>query len=70
MAESEDPGGLARDAYTYLHLPIVAGVIAVAVADELLIAHPGAAVRRPRASRWSSAARPSSCSARRSSACG
>jgi low temperature requirement protein LtrA len=41
MAESEDPGGLARDAYTYLHLPIVAGVIAVAVADELLIAHPG-----------------------------
>ncbi len=41
MAESEDPGGLARDAYTYLHLPIVAGVIAVAVADELLMAHPG-----------------------------
>ncbi|MEP6952695.1 MAG: low temperature requirement protein A [Solirubrobacteraceae bacterium] len=41
MAESEDPGSLARDAYTYLHLPIVAGVIAVAVADELLIAHPG-----------------------------
>jgi low temperature requirement protein LtrA len=41
MAESDDPGGLARDAYTYLHLPIVAGVIAVAVADELLIAHPG-----------------------------
>ena len=41
MAESEDPGGLARDAYTYLHLPIVAGVIAFAVADELLIAHPG-----------------------------
>ena len=41
MAESEDPGSLARDAYTYLHLPIIAGVIAVAVADELLIAHPG-----------------------------
>ena len=41
MAESDDPGRLARDAYTYLHLPIVAGVIAVAVADELLIAHPG-----------------------------
>jgi low temperature requirement protein LtrA len=41
MAESEDPGSLARDAYTYLHLPIVAGVIAVAVADELLVAHPG-----------------------------
>jgi low temperature requirement protein LtrA len=41
MAESEDPGRLARDAYTYLHLPIVAGVIVTAVGDELLTAHPG-----------------------------
>jgi low temperature requirement protein LtrA len=41
LAESEDPGRLARDAYTYLHLPIVAGIIMVAVADDLLIAHPG-----------------------------
>jgi low temperature requirement protein LtrA len=40
MAESEDPGRLARDAYTYLHLPIVAGVIVTAVGDELLTAHP------------------------------
>jgi low temperature requirement protein LtrA len=40
IAESEDPGRLARDAYTYLHLPIVAGIIVVAVADDLLIAHP------------------------------
>jgi low temperature requirement protein LtrA len=40
MAESEDPGLLARDAYTYLHLPIVAGVIVTAVGDELLTAHP------------------------------
>jgi low temperature requirement protein LtrA len=40
IAESEDPGRLARDAYTYLHLPIVAGIIMVAVADDLLIAHP------------------------------
>src|SRR5262249_13114890 len=37
---SEDPGSLARDAYTYLHLPIVAGIIMVAVADDLLVAHP------------------------------
>jgi low temperature requirement protein LtrA len=36
----EDPGRLARDAYTYLHLPIVAGIIATAVAGELLIAAP------------------------------
>jgi low temperature requirement protein LtrA len=40
LAEADDPGGLARDAYTYLHLPIVAGVIMVAVGDELLIAAP------------------------------
>jgi low temperature requirement protein LtrA len=40
LRECEDPGRLARDAYTYLHLPIVGGIIAVAVADDLLIAHP------------------------------
>jgi low temperature requirement protein LtrA len=37
---SEDPGRLARDAYTYLQLPIIAGIIAVAVGDSLLIARP------------------------------
>jgi low temperature requirement protein LtrA len=36
----DDPGRLARDAYTYLQLPIVAGIIATAVGDELLILHP------------------------------
>jgi low temperature requirement protein LtrA len=36
----DDPGGVARDAYTYIHLPIVAGIIATAVADDLLIAGP------------------------------
>jgi low temperature requirement protein LtrA len=41
IAESDDPGRLARDAYTYLHLPIVAGVIVTAVGDELLIVHAG-----------------------------
>jgi low temperature requirement protein LtrA len=40
MRTCEDPGRLARDAYTYLHVPIVAGVIAVAVGDDLLIADP------------------------------
>jgi low temperature requirement protein LtrA len=33
---------LARDGYTYLHAVIVAAVIAGAVGDELVIAHPGA----------------------------
>jgi low temperature requirement protein LtrA len=40
IATAEDPGSLARDAYTYLHLPIIAGIIMVAVADDLLVAHP------------------------------
>jgi low temperature requirement protein LtrA len=31
---------LARFAYTYVHLPIVAGVVVVAVSDKLLLAHP------------------------------
>ena len=41
MALSEDPGRLARSAYTYFHLPMIAGIIAVAAADELTVAHPG-----------------------------
>ena len=40
MSTCDDPGRLARDAYTYLHLPIVAGIIATAVATDLLIAGP------------------------------
>jgi low temperature requirement protein LtrA len=31
---------LARDAYTYLHVVLVAGIIVAAVGDELVIAHP------------------------------
>jgi low temperature requirement protein LtrA len=41
IAHSEDPGRLARSAYTYFHLPMIAGIIAVAAADELTVAHPG-----------------------------
>lgn len=33
------PGRVARNAYTYLHMPIVAGVVVFAVADELLLEH-------------------------------
>jgi low temperature requirement protein LtrA len=42
LAGAEDPGRLARDAYTYLHLPIVAGIIMVAIANDFLIADPRA----------------------------
>jgi low temperature requirement protein LtrA len=39
IAHSEDPGRLGRLAYTYFHLPIVAGIVVSAVADELVLAH-------------------------------
>jgi low temperature requirement protein LtrA len=34
-----DPGRLGRSAYTYHHLPMVAGIIVAAVGDELIISH-------------------------------
>jgi low temperature requirement protein LtrA len=40
ISRSTEPGRLARLAYTYLHLPIVAGIILSAVADELVLQHP------------------------------
>jgi low temperature requirement protein LtrA len=40
ISHSEETGRLARLAYTYLHLPIVAGIVVSAVGDELLLAHP------------------------------
>jgi low temperature requirement protein LtrA len=42
LSQAGDSGRLARDAYTYLHTPIVAGIIVAAVADEIVIAAPGA----------------------------
>jgi low temperature requirement protein LtrA len=40
IAQSRDPGRLARSGYTYLHIVIVAGIIVSAVADELVLSHP------------------------------
>jgi len=40
ISRSSEPGRLARLAYTYLHMPIVAGIILAAVADELALKHP------------------------------
>lgn len=37
--QSRNPGGMGR-AYTYFHLPMIAGIIAMAVANEKVIAHP------------------------------
>jgi low temperature requirement protein LtrA len=40
IAGSGDPGRVARLSYTYMHLPLVAGIIVAAVGDELVLAHP------------------------------
>jgi len=40
IAESEDPGAIARLAYTYSHLIPIAGIIVAAVGDEWVIHHP------------------------------
>jgi low temperature requirement protein LtrA len=40
ITSSGDPGRLARLAYTYIHLFIVAGIIVSAVGDEFALAHP------------------------------
>lgn len=39
ISHTKDAGRLARLAYTYLHLPIVAGIVVSAVGDELLLTH-------------------------------
>src|SRR6267154_2725582 len=40
ISKSSESGRLARLAYTYLHMPIVAGIVLSAVADELVLKHP------------------------------
>ena len=40
ITASGDPGRLARLGYTYLHIPIVAGIVVAAVADERVLHHP------------------------------
>lgn len=40
ISSAVDPGRLGRSAYPIFHVPMVAGIIATAAADELAIAHP------------------------------
>jgi low temperature requirement protein LtrA len=42
IARSADPGRLGRSAYHLIHPIMVAGIIVVAAADDLVLAHPGA----------------------------
>jgi low temperature requirement protein LtrA len=44
IAASDDPGRIARSGYTYIHILIVAGIIVVAVGDELVLHHPASPV--------------------------
>jgi low temperature requirement protein LtrA len=41
ISTAAEPGRLGLSAYTHVHIPMVAGIIAAAAADELTIAHPG-----------------------------
>ena len=47
MATADEQGQIGRNIYTYLHLPIIAGIVLVAVSDELVVA-----VRRRPACGW------------------
>lgn len=40
IERAEDPGRIARLCFTYLHIPLFAGVILVAAGDEFLLVHP------------------------------
>jgi low temperature requirement protein LtrA len=40
ISRSAESGRLARSAYTYLHIPIVGGIVLSAVADEVVLTHP------------------------------
>ena len=40
IEHSDDPGRIGRIAFTYAHIPIIAGIVLSAVAAELVLAHP------------------------------
>lgn len=40
IENAEDPGSVALNAYTYVHMPIVAGIIVAAVSDAMVLSHP------------------------------
>lgn len=47
IEEHDAPGRVGRDAFTFLHIPIVAGIVLIAVGDEISLAHPGEPVDAP-----------------------
>jgi low temperature requirement protein LtrA len=47
LASSDHSGALARDAYTYVHVVLIAGIIVAAVGDAIVIEHPTATPTGP-----------------------
>ncbi|MBK8293582.1 MAG: low temperature requirement protein A [Solirubrobacterales bacterium] len=47
LVNAENRTKMARDLYTFGHIPIIAGIILCAVGDELMIAHPGHYLETP-----------------------
>lgn len=47
IAGSNDAGRLARSAYTYAPILVVAGIVVTAVGDEMSLSHPGGVVKFP-----------------------
>jgi low temperature requirement protein LtrA len=47
IASSVDPGRIARQAFTYVPILLIAGIIVSAVADELVLAHPTGHMEAP-----------------------
>lgn len=47
IARSDDPGRLARIAYTYVPILLVAGIVLAAAADEFVLTHADAPMERP-----------------------
>jgi low temperature requirement protein LtrA len=43
ISEADNAGLIARNAYTYLHMPIVGGVVVTAVGDQIMLTHPSGA---------------------------
>jgi low temperature requirement protein LtrA len=52
IAESPDPGRLGRSAYHFIHPIMVAGIIVVAAADDLVLAEPTAVAGAATATAW------------------
>ncbi|RZI80248.1 MAG: low temperature requirement protein A, partial [Microbacterium sp.] len=47
IEHAEDPGRIARDVYTYLHVLLIGAIVVSAVGDEVVLAHPTDVLHTP-----------------------